>query len=165
MKLGRWVPAQGQSHPSPCHLLKQQSGSPAEMRARGHTHPSPPVLSVKEKHHKVTLFNVRTWPGFLARLPHPAGAMSHKLSPEVTNTAPHTIKLHILQHIILLGFGKVKSLHRRQSRNYDELFPAGLLVIVAGIKSSSRLQIFPCQALSLSPALLSLSGVLFTRFS
>lgn len=95
----------------------------------------------------------------------PLGALSPMLSPGGTSTAPHTIKVHILQHVILFGLGKVKHVRCRQSRNYDELFPAGLLVIVAGIKSFSRLQIFSCQALSLSPALLSLSGVLFTRFS
>lgn len=87
------------------------------------------------------------------------------LSPEGTSTAPRTAKVRIFQHTILFGLGKVKYVHCRQSRDYDELFPAGLLVIVAGINSFSRLQIFSSQALSLSPALLSLSGVLFTRFS
>lgn len=114
----------------------------------------------------VTSFDVRTWPGFLAH------DSSIQLELWVTNWALKLlIQLHVQSSCIFcsilsfLGFGKAKRLRRRRSRNYDELFPAGLLVIVAGIKSSSRLQIFPCQALSLSPDLLSLSGFLFTRFS
>lgn len=104
----------------------------------------PPVLSGKEETHMRTeishfiLYQNLAWFSGTWLL-HPAGSMSHKLSPEVTNTAPRTIKLHILQHIILSGFGKAKHLCCRRGRNYDELFPDGLIVIVARIKSSLRL--------------------------